>query len=510
MIIHDDHGMRRYPIRVYDEGVHLGYASSFNFVGGGIVASIVNRNATITVPYSLAVGGPVTGGTPGSVLFVGAGSILAQDNTNLFWDDTNDILKLRRAKLISGSLLAVPEAGVVEFDTDKAYLTLTSGAARREFTLNDSPHVAGGAVPYVVGGGRLVSSSNFMWGEAFNRLYLTSETQMQLVLLSATSTCGIYMAPNSGDDLLLLHDTARFSIYNYDTSTHLFSVLTNGRVGVGMVNPDVTLDVFGAIGITVGAKLHLRGGADPNWYLWENETGNHIDINGVGSGTRAFRIRDTGAADAVRFSVNLLTGTTTIAGDCVVEDDLTGLTVFNTAGTGGFDNLGLAFFTGIEIDGEGIITFGAAGNMGDSGGNLVFDGNFKPASLTVDTTATIGSTLEVMDKATLKSEFVVSQYDVIVITADNTAVTVADRCYMRIQSDSGTAGNRTIKLHPGVAGQIIIIEGVSSSNAWEILNGSALEGGVGAHRLQGDFTGGQYTMIILLCNGLDWVEIARK
>lgn len=40
------------------------------------------------------IGGLVTGGTQGSVLFVGAGGVLAQDNTRFFYDDTNNQLQL--------------------------------------------------------------------------------------------------------------------------------------------------------------------------------------------------------------------------------------------------------------------------------------------------------------------------------------------------------------------------------------------------------------------------------
>lgn len=40
----------------------------------------------------VAIGGDVVGGTTGSILFVGPGPILAQDNANLFWDDTNNRL----------------------------------------------------------------------------------------------------------------------------------------------------------------------------------------------------------------------------------------------------------------------------------------------------------------------------------------------------------------------------------------------------------------------------------
>jgi hypothetical protein len=42
----------------------------------------------------MAIGGAVTSGTTGSVLFVGSGPVLAQDNANFFWDDTGNILKL--------------------------------------------------------------------------------------------------------------------------------------------------------------------------------------------------------------------------------------------------------------------------------------------------------------------------------------------------------------------------------------------------------------------------------
>src|SRR5215831_14351790 len=41
----------------------------------------------------MSIGGAVTGGTPGSVLFIGAGGILAQDNNEFFWNDTTHILK---------------------------------------------------------------------------------------------------------------------------------------------------------------------------------------------------------------------------------------------------------------------------------------------------------------------------------------------------------------------------------------------------------------------------------
>lgn len=41
---------------------------------------------------SPSIGGGITSGTTGSVLFVGSGATIAQDNANFFWDDTNNRL----------------------------------------------------------------------------------------------------------------------------------------------------------------------------------------------------------------------------------------------------------------------------------------------------------------------------------------------------------------------------------------------------------------------------------
>lgn len=105
---------------IQDEGVDKGQASTINFVGSGVIASVSNDIATITVSggggSGMAIGGAVTSGTSGSILFVDSSVNLAQDNANLFWDDTNNRLgigtitpaqsleiKSGKAKIISGS-----------------------------------------------------------------------------------------------------------------------------------------------------------------------------------------------------------------------------------------------------------------------------------------------------------------------------------------------------------------------------------------------------------------------
>jgi hypothetical protein len=65
--------------------------------GSGV--TITNGNGTITIaatgggPATISIGSTITSGTNGSVLFVGSGQ-LQQDNTNFFFDNTNDRLSI--------------------------------------------------------------------------------------------------------------------------------------------------------------------------------------------------------------------------------------------------------------------------------------------------------------------------------------------------------------------------------------------------------------------------------
>ena len=51
----------------------------------------LSADRTYTVG-GMAIGGTITSATPGSVLFAGTSGVLAQDNANFFWDDTNNRL----------------------------------------------------------------------------------------------------------------------------------------------------------------------------------------------------------------------------------------------------------------------------------------------------------------------------------------------------------------------------------------------------------------------------------
>jgi hypothetical protein len=56
-----------------------------------------NGTAWVAAGGGMAIGGSITSATAGSVLFAGTSGVLAQDNANLFWDDTNDRLGIGTA-----------------------------------------------------------------------------------------------------------------------------------------------------------------------------------------------------------------------------------------------------------------------------------------------------------------------------------------------------------------------------------------------------------------------------
>jgi hypothetical protein len=86
---------------------------------------------TLNIPqYSgggggMAIGGSITSATQGSVLFAGASGVLAQDNANFFWDDTNNRLGIGTSSpaLIFDSTFSSAGDGI------RVYNTLSSGFA---------------------------------------------------------------------------------------------------------------------------------------------------------------------------------------------------------------------------------------------------------------------------------------------------------------------------------------------------------------------------------------------
>lgn len=123
--------------------------SNYAFLGDGSTETIFNgptikfRIAHGSTPNAMSIDASARVGigvnSPTSKLHLPAGSATA-NTAPLQWT--------------SGTLETVPRAGVMEFLTDKWYATITTGAARKELTLNDAA-LTSGVTPVATTNGRL-------------------------------------------------------------------------------------------------------------------------------------------------------------------------------------------------------------------------------------------------------------------------------------------------------------------------------------------------------------------
>lgn len=176
-------------------------------------------------------------------------------------------------KFTSGTLLTSAEEGAVEFLTDKFYGTITTGAARKEITLNDAA-LTSGVFPIATTNGRLTNSS----------------------FSTTTLTAGTY-TPTATNVTNITSSTPNISSYNRigNTVTVFGSVLVTNTVAVAS-----EVDVSLPIASNLNAATDLSGSgtmdttASSNIYINADTTNDRARIFftsvGVGqSGTIYFQ-----------------------------------------------------------------------------------------------------------------------------------------------------------------------------------------------------------------------------
>lgn len=122
------------------------YYSGDGSTWGIKIYSSANGSSINTTPNILCHGnGRTSFGTttvPTAIVFLAAGTATASTAP---------------LKFTSGTLLTTAETGAIEFLTDKFYATITTGAARKEITLNDAA-LTSGVIPIATTNGRLTDS----------------------------------------------------------------------------------------------------------------------------------------------------------------------------------------------------------------------------------------------------------------------------------------------------------------------------------------------------------------
>lgn len=222
------------------------------------VTQDLSANRTFTVAGSMSIGGTITSATAGSVLFAGIGGVLQQDNSQFFWDDTNNRLGLGTTS--PSAKLHVVGDGLFSMAVTTSDKYLSNIAAQANFRGN------WGGSDY--------------WG-------IGSTSVAHQLRLGMTNITGAYMtAP--GDMTLLIDGAATFSSSVTATSfigpltgnattattlqtTRTFQIGNTGKTFNGSANVSWTLTEIGALTATYsGAQsgyLRLSNGLVLQWGL---------------------------------------------------------------------------------------------------------------------------------------------------------------------------------------------------------------------------------------------------
>lgn len=159
-------------------------------------------------------------------------------------------------KFTSGTLLATPEAGAVEFVTDDYYATITTGAARQKFVLTGG--LTSGRVPYATTNGRLTDSSNFTYNGTSLSVQ-TSAANYGLVHTDGTRTIGTYV--DSGGGYLGTSSNNNLAFFTNGSAAQM-TLTTAGNLGIGITAPTSNLHIVTSATTSYNVWIQSRTNSD--------------------------------------------------------------------------------------------------------------------------------------------------------------------------------------------------------------------------------------------------------
>lgn len=197
--------------------------------------------ATASGGGSTSIGSTISGGTAGSVLFLGASSVLAQDNANLYYDSTNKRLGFGTASpitvldIVTTRSVDTPSFNGIILSVRNGTLTDTSTAAP---TTNVHPNFIGQIVYTSTNAQSPSTAASFFIGGAVRAgnnasitdsygLFVNSQTSVASGG-SVTNAYGIYVQAPTG-------------------ATNNYAGYFGGNVGINTTAPGSALDVKGAL-----------------------------------------------------------------------------------------------------------------------------------------------------------------------------------------------------------------------------------------------------------------------
>lgn len=247
-------------------------------LGSGLAMTGTTLSSTAS---GISIGDTVTGGTQGSVLFLGVAGVLAQDNARFFFDDTNDIIFVgTNSALGAANTFTINDAAT---NTASGAISLshnTSGTPTTNFGTSINFYAETTTTP-----DRFIGSQSFLWATAADATRTATWRLNQVItgtpqIVLQTTSAGalkLYSGAYASDGLLTLTSSATVTATSMTAgrliiptaagtvtnSNNLFWDNNNKRLGIGnAINDAATypLHVATSTGGLVTATLEYQPG----------------------------------------------------------------------------------------------------------------------------------------------------------------------------------------------------------------------------------------------------------
>lgn len=431
----------------------------------------------------MSIGGTVTSGTAGSVLFVNSGPVLAQDNTNFYWDDTNNRLSL-------GGIGGAPAAPLhVLADSSNLGVRVKANAAAINVDLSSD-----GSVGFL---GTTTNHGLELWTNSTTRVRIeagglvgindaTPGAQLD-VTANGTGTVGAIVNGANGAtaDLLKLQingtDIVRFVPVSGDVNTvlsdgALATTATDGFVyfpSMAGVPSGVPTGYTGTIPLVVDStNSRLYGRIGGSWVnLSGGSSGITVGTTTITSGTNT-RVLYNNAGVVGEYAVTgtgnaVLSASPTLTGRISAADGLFATTV--STGTGAS--------AGLQVTANSLTTGNGAefSSSSVSGGNVVF--------IAATGTAAASNTKTALNVSTSGANATSSQTTYGAQISNTSTGTGSTNIALNLSASGGTTNtalniaNGILNFAQGASANARVIDAGSGSNGWRVINNNGSGGG---------------------------------
>ena len=175
------------PIEVTDTVTSVDPTNEIRFTSIGSVVDLGSGVAQVDNTGGLAIGDVIIGGTVGSVLYIGAGSILQQDNPDFFYNEAQGFLGLgvgsptRRLELGGGA--GSNSIAMASGADPTRTITITADSTQQIVTTNDFIIESGCSTEIRIGGGLPNCEFTLADAQAANQKFLQVDAQLSGFLL---------------------------------------------------------------------------------------------------------------------------------------------------------------------------------------------------------------------------------------------------------------------------------------------------------------------------------------